>query len=231
MLTRLPLVGIDKNVFQGLNALQQLRVIRCGLVNPPPLNHIRSTITSLTMSQNAILYIPNGYFEGCIKLEILGLSYNMMTNFPNLSAVASTLTDIYMSYNQIISLKSPSEIYFPFLNTLHLDHNNISAINGYILENMPSLVILKLEYNHLVQIPDFRLNLYHRFKRPLVVSLEGNPWNCGVNILWIWNGIDYKMYFRFNINNITLRLLDVFRMKCHSPSHMKGLSFWDISKY
>ena len=138
-LLRLPLVEIDENVFQGLTALQQLLVNLCGLVEPPPLNHVRSTINILNMRQNNIQYIPNGYLDGCKELEVLGVSYNIMTSIPNLSPVARTITSIYMNYNKIYPIDSLHDTYFPSLVSLYLSNNHISGINGSLLKNMPSL--------------------------------------------------------------------------------------------
>ena len=230
-LKRLPFVEIDNNVFQGMKALNELWVTSCGLVAPPPLNHIRNTIRYLSIGQNNIQCIPNGYFEGCTELKIIAASYNIMTSVPNVDAVADTITYIFMNYNKIISMESLNDTYFPRLCALHLGHNYISAISGSFLKNMPSLYMLILNNNHLLQIPDLRVMLHNRFKQPLSVQFESNQWNCGANLLWIWDGVDHKDNFSFDINNITLLLLDVFRMRCHSPNHTRGLSFWDISKY
>ena len=230
-LRRLPLAEIDRNVFQGLNALQDLWITSCGLREPPPLNHIRSTIKLLNLYQNDIQYIPNRYFEGCTELDVLNVNHDKMTSIPNISTAARTIKYIYMSYNNIISLESLKYTYFPSLHSLYLSHNYISSISWSFLKNMPHLYIITLKYNRLVQIPDIRVMLYDRYKQPLLILLEDDHWSCDANILWIWDGVDHEDYFGYDINNTTLQLIDVFRMKCHSPNHTRGLSFWDISKY
>ena len=230
-LRRLPLTEIITNVFQGLNALHDLWITSCSLREPPPLNHIRSTIQLLNIYKNDIQYIPNRYFEGCKELNVLSVSYNKMTSIPNISAVARTIKHIYMTYNDIISVESLKYAYFPSLHSLYLSHNYISSISWSFLKNMPHLYIITLEYNRLVQIPDIRVMLYDRYKQPLPILLEANHWNCSANILWIWDGVDHENYFSYDINKITLRLIDAFRMRCHGPTHTRGLSFWDISEY
>ena len=229
-LLRLPLVEIDVNVFHGLTALQELLVNFCGLVEPPPLNHVRSTIKILNMRQNNIQYIPNGYLDGCKELKVLGVSYNIMTSIPNLSPVARTITSIYMNYNKIYSIDSLHDTYFPSLVSLYLSNNHISGINGSVLKNMPSLQFIQLAYNHLEQMLDIRVILYDHFKQSVSVMLTGNHWNCAANMSWIWQGVDHGDHFSFDINNVTLALFDNFRMRCHSPNRTRGLSFWDISK-
>ena len=90
---------------------------------------------------------------------------------------------------------------------------------------MPSLYTISLEYNHLEQIPDIPFLLYDRFKKTLSVQLEGNYSNCAANMSRIWDGVDHEEYFSYDIDNITLHLVDVFRMRCHSPYRSRGLSF------
>ena len=230
LLLRLPLVEIDVNVFQGLTALQELLANFCGLVEPPHLNHVRSTIKIQIMRQNNIQYIPNGYLDGCKELKVLGVSYNIMTSIPNLSPVARTITSIYMNYNKIYSIDSLHDTYFPSLVSLYLSNNHISAINGSLLKNMPSLQFIQLAYNHLEQMLDIRVILYDHFKQSVSVMLTGNHWNCAANMSCIWQGVDHGDHFSFDINNVTLALFDNFRMRCHSPNRTRGLSFWDISK-
>ena len=227
----LPLLAIDENVFQGLNDLRELWIEFCGLVELPPLKHIRNTIRILSIAHNNIQDIPNMYLEGCRELNVLGASYNLLTSIPNLSAIAHTVTNIYIKYNTIVSTRSLHHIYFPFLHSLYLSHNYIHAINGSFLKNMPSLFFLSLEYNHLVHIPDIRVMLYDRFGQSLSVNVKDNHWNCATDMFWIWDGVDHEDHLSFDINNVTLRLFDDYRMICHSPNHTTGLSFWDISKY
>ena len=226
----LPLVEIDENVFQGLTALQQLLVNLCGLVEPPPLNHVRSTIKILNMRQNNIQHIPNGYYNGCQELKVLGVSYNIMASFPNLSPVARTITNINMNYNKIVSIDSLHDTYFPSLHSLYLSNNHISAINGSFLKNMPCLQFIQLAYNHLELIPDIRVMIYDHFKKSVFVRVTENHWNCAATMSWIRHGVDHGDHFSFDINKVTLLLFDNFHMRCHSPNRTKGLSFWDISK-
>ena len=183
------------------------------------------------MHQNNIEYIQNGYFEDCIELNVLSVSYNIMTSVPNFSGVSHTITDIYMDYNKISSTESLHDTYFPFLRSLYVGHNHISVMAWSFLDNMPALYFISLENNYLMHIPDIRVMLSDRFLQPLNMHLKGNHWNCAANMVWIWDGVDHMEYFSFDINNTTLRLFDTFRMRCYSPNHTRGLSFWDLSKY
>ena len=133
-LRRLPIAEIDRNVFQGLNALQDLWITSCGLREPPPLNHIKSTIKLLSLYQNDIQYIPNRYFEGCTELDELNVYHNKMTSILNFSTAARTIKYIYMSYNNIISMESLKYTYFPSLHSLYLSHNYISSISWSFLK-------------------------------------------------------------------------------------------------
>ena len=73
--------------------------------------------------------------------------------------------------------------------------------------------------------------LFDRFEQSLSVSVQDNHWNCATDMFWIWDGVDHVDHLSFDINNVTLRLFDDYRMRCRSPNHTTGLSFWDISKY
>uniref|UniRef100_T1J3Q9 LRRCT domain-containing protein n=1 Tax=Strigamia maritima TaxID=126957 RepID=T1J3Q9_STRMM len=124
--------GLEDNIFQGNNILQQLNLENNQLQNVPTTSlRLLSSLQELNLQGNRITFIPSGSFEKLHNLNVLNLSSNF--------------------------IRSINQTAFGGLNrleTLLLANNHISQIDyDQSLSDLDSLQLLDLSNNLLTQIP------------------------------------------------------------------------------
>ncbi|XP_069062785.1 extracellular matrix protein 2 isoform X2 [Pleurodeles waltl] len=106
-------------------------------------------IKSFDLLGNFITSIPNEAFHGMPNLERINLGKNNLTTLsigPGAFVTLKHLKRLYLDGNALVQIPThlPST-----LEELKLNDNNIRAIDDVILQEMPNLVTLELEGNHL----------------------------------------------------------------------------------
>ncbi|XP_078517510.1 extracellular matrix protein 2 isoform X2 [Lissotriton helveticus] len=106
-------------------------------------------IKSFDLLGNSITLIPNEAFHGMPNLERINLGKNNLTTLnigPGAFSTLKHLKRLYLDGNSLMQIPThlPST-----LEELKLNDNNIRSIDDVILQEMPNLVTLELEGNHL----------------------------------------------------------------------------------
>lgn len=106
-------------------------------------------IKSFDLLGNSITLIPNEAFHGMPNLERINLGKNNLTTLnigPGAFSTLKHLKRLYLDGNSLVQIPThlPST-----LEELKLNDNNIRSIDDVILQEMPNLVTLELEGNHL----------------------------------------------------------------------------------
>ena len=84
-------IYIHQLAFRGLSHLDKLNINMCFLSSPPPLADIQQSLSTLSVTNANLSFLPDTYFSGCHKLRLLVLSYNRLRTLPNLSTISDTL--------------------------------------------------------------------------------------------------------------------------------------------
>ena len=223
-------IYINNLTFLGLSNLNTLKIQNTELTSPPPLFSIRQNLRTLEFTNNKLTSIPSNYFSGCENLTVLKLSHNYLTALPDLSAVSNTLRAIELDYNDLIDISSLQDVTFRNLHTIGLGNNKIQNVNFRRLY-LPYLWRLHLMHNLIQEIghPELLVRdsekANHLGKRPIMLTLSGNPWNCNGKISWMSLAMQrwephgsMALYW----NGSSVIIVHANAMLCHMPRSMRG---------
>jgi len=110
-------------------------------------------VETLLLGHNKIANITPEAFEGCRKLEYIGLNDNLLTGFSGGEfSTAEHLKGLVLDDNQIKSLNSAA---FPIsIETIYLKRNQLKSITDGMFNNLPNLQVLSAEANNITEIVD-----------------------------------------------------------------------------
>ncbi|XP_028981782.1 chaoptin-like [Diachasma alloeum] len=164
--------------FKNLISLLVLKLDGNALTDIPDLGNLEK-LEELNLSCNALHDITQQTFCKLINLKHLDLSHNEITEMPSgVFDMLASLATLDLSWNKLIKL--PQYLFVARsdrgfvgnsmnLERLNLSHNELSEIPQRVFQNLTSLVVLKLDNNKLLDIPDL-CNL----KKLREVNLSGN---------------------------------------------------------
>ena len=206
---------MDDDALQGLS-LTRLSINNCFLHKPPALTSSKKSLISLNLHDNFITYIPERYFDGCMKLKDLQLGYNYLNRIPNLEAVSQTLNSISLVDNYLMHLNTSwITTFMPKLISIELQINVLHSFCMPQRELLPNLVNLNLSYNIL---SSFYLPPWDG----LHVSLMNNSIRCDATMSWVkrcTKGVPLGVQgLNCGENSI------VEQLTCHSPKDVNGLN-------
>ena len=134
-----------------------------------------------------------------LHLKVLDVSYNKVTNLnPKTFMCFPSINQLYLSYNEITSLNG--DIFYgseKTLHTIHLRHNNLSAMNRGTFYNHSKLSFIDLSHND--------LSVLHKesffWTNNIKVLLYNNPWQCTCDIAWLKN----EHHIKYTQNNFAVK--------------------------
>ena len=206
---------MDDDALRGLS-LTRLSINGCFLHEPPALTTTKKSLISLNLYDNFITYMPERYFDGCMKLKDLQLEYNILNGIPNLEAVSQTLNSISFAHNYLMYLNASwISTFMPKLFSIELQINSLHLFCMPQRELLPNLVNLNLSYNSL---SSFYLPPWDG----LHVSLMNNSIRCDTTMSWVkrcTKGVPPGVQgLNCGENSI------VEQLTCHSPEDVNGLN-------
>lgn len=165
---------IHAKAFSSLRRLQKLYISKNHLVEIPP--NLPSSLVELRIHDNRIRKVPKGVFSGlrsmnCIemggnplensgfepgafdglRLNYLRISEAKLTGIPK--DLPETLNELHLDHNQIQAIELEDLLRYSKLYRLGLGHNQIRMIENGSLSFLPSLRELHLDNNKLARVP------------------------------------------------------------------------------
>lgn len=157
------------------NILERLRSIRYMNFSHNSLRRLTSggfgnspTLLELDLSYNNLVEVVAGTLVGLVSLKNLDISYNRLKK---MIPIPVALNSIHLEHNEISQL---SRAAFPSLNSLlelYLDHNRVSQIEEGTFGTLLALNRLSLGYNNLSSVPATALKDLTSLQ---YLSMEGN---------------------------------------------------------
>ncbi|XP_030372403.1 toll-like receptor 7 [Scaptodrosophila lebanonensis] len=213
---------VPANVFEGLMSLKRLTLETHNTVWGPGKTlelhsqsfHGLRELNELHLGNNNVRQLPEGVWCTMPSLQVLNLTANRirsaeylgfseklcsgtaLTNTNSAATGGAELQVLDVSYNELRALPDAwGASRLRRLQTLNLQHNNITALAPNSLAGLSSLRVLNLSYNHLESLPtdafagnkelrelhlqcndlyDLPKGLLHRLEQLLVLDLSGN---------------------------------------------------------
>ena len=184
-LTENEISQIHPSAFKDLNALVTLDISYNKLTSTPNIAYVKTTLKYLYLAGNYIKFISDAYFNSAMKLTSLELHCNQLIDIPNIQNIARTLRSISMGCNNISNVQPLYGIYFPILQNLYLESNQIKRFCFPPVDFAPNLRLINLSSNNLSHIEFYHQN--QRRSGTIDISLGNNPWNCNAAMGWIQN--------------------------------------------
>ena len=175
------------------------------ITSMPYLSHLKNLAT-VQVHYSSLTEIPRNTIDGLTKIPAFYFLRSRINIMPNISYLTS-LKMIYLSFNRIRYIPKGTLHGLPNLQTLALNYNMISHING-----LQQLVVsrLQLDGNQLVTLPDL-------FPLPVwILYLGDNPFLCNQSLCWLRMWPWYK------------RLPSIRNPVCAEPLHLKGINVMNV---
>ena len=195
-------------------SLRMLSLRYCDMKHPPTLAYIKHSIRILNLSYNAITFLSDQYFDGCVAMEQLTLSYNRLAVLPNLHGLSRTIRTISLGTNNITDGKRLYEAYFPQLRTVTIKLNSIRTFCMPPRKMWPRMIGLSLAQNN---IRSFYLPPWG----DVWVNLRGNPIHCDSAMSWVRRCDMVPPGYNILHCSRDDCLID---LTCHSPDRFAGRS-------
>jgi Leucine-rich repeat (LRR) protein len=195
-------------------------------------------LKGLSLKNNQINAIPNGWTRNLTSLKLLYLDENKLNVIPAdaFQGVSQTLRKLQMTHNKIRKLPRHALRQLTNLESLHLSHNRIKKVYARSFNNSRSLSQLDLSHNliyslgvsalqgleHLVKL-DLRYNdlitlddrtFYWSNFTDRNIFISENPWLCNCLLKWLKRA----QKKREAIAGLFADLLDV---RCKRPSFLE----------
>ena len=206
------IADIEEGAFNGLAALRTLWLSSNELATIPDLSGLGPSLDILQLNNNQFKFIDGKRFSGLYKLRHLSLTHTSARTISPLAPMLN-LVYIYLGSNEISYMKSDVFKACTSLKTLAVDSNNLKYVPDFeVLKT--SLMILRLERNHIYNFPDLGhfsvlrlVNLRHNFittvpreilnlKTSGKIDLTGNPIICATELCWLTSA-DYPFKLTF----------------------------------
>ena len=171
--------------FKDLNALVTLDISHNQLTSAPTIECVKTTLRDLNLAWNYIKSISDAYFDSGMKLATLQIGCNQLIDIPNIQNIARTLRLISVGCNNISNVQPLYGIYFPRLQDVNLESNQIKSFCFPPVDFVPNLRRINLSANNLSRIQFYYPN--RRRSGTVDISLGNNPWNCNASMGWIKN--------------------------------------------
>ena len=232
-----PIASISPHTFEGSQlSLLVLNYItlRDGLKSfaVGDLKHLNG----LSLADNGLSEIPDGWFNNFTSLRYLGLDGNKCTSLQDnaFAGVDHTLQTLEMNNNDLETIPKATLRNLPNLKTLTLSHNrlqkiypnsfncstklqtldlsynSIDKISMWAFEGMDTMQKIDLSHNYLATL-DSR-TLYWADPRGREILLAGNPWLCNCLLKWIKRELKQQ-------TDLSTMFTDGLDMLCSRPFH------------
>ena len=136
------LTPITASFPDNIPSLITLALADNGLVTFPLLSASQVSLDKLDLSRNEIRCVDVQPLANMTNLRFLHLQYNNIENFFNIGC---------KDENNVIN--AWHDLQFPFLETLHVDNNQIAELKRDVLVKMPGLTVLVASFNKIDSMP------------------------------------------------------------------------------
>ncbi len=203
-----PCVQVEDDAFRGLEQLEELYLDDNGMLAVPQaaLRHA-TKLRRLSLSFNRIAVVSGQLFSSTTELQHLSLSYNVIRELPDdaFSSIKS-LRKLELRGNQLMTVQSgtfrslaPSlqeldlgrnrigeleALDLPQVQTLRLDHNNLTALKRGQFAKMTQLIALNVSYNNIDLVPSGIFRGLYRLRH---VDLRSN--NLATLAVGVFDGL------------------------------------------
>ena len=166
---------MDEDVFCGIENVQRLYMVSCGITIPPNVTPLQLSLKSLILNNNRIKSFPEDYFEG-LDLEHLQVDDNLLTSVPPINALGPSLLIFSLSKNLIATAGGLwRNATYQQLQTINFSWNMILTVKVKI--NAPRLIWLDLRNNNISSMDDPE-------SQDLILHLGKNPLHCDAAMTW-----------------------------------------------
>lgn len=170
------LLKVEDDAFLGLDQLEELYLDDNGMLAVPQkaLRHV-TRLRRLSLAFNRIAVVSGSLFASTPELQHLTLSYNVIRELPDESfSPVKSLRRLELRGNQLASVQSGTfrslaslqeldlgrnriadleTLDLPQVQTLRLDHNNLTALKRGQFSKMTQLIVLNVSHNSIDLVP------------------------------------------------------------------------------
>lgn len=169
----------------------------------------------LQLVSNEMAHIEQGAFQKLPSLYLLDLSKNKLTRLQDGVLNHLSISDLILSHNRIEDADVNAFDHLPHLRYLDISRNNLKRVNANWFKNTPKLVEVRLDFNHIVELPERAFqNLktlpqehYYSAKYPTIRITNNRISSVHPNA---FGGLEEIWQLRLDHNNITVIGNDVF---------------------
>uniref|UniRef100_UPI00358F31BE leucine-rich repeat-containing protein 4C-like n=1 Tax=Myxine glutinosa TaxID=7769 RepID=UPI00358F31BE len=209
------LTVIPSSAFDSVSKLQELWLRRNPIESIPSYAFRRlGSLQRLDLGALKYLqFISDSAFEGLTNLQYLNLGMCQLTTIPNLQPLV-LLEELDLSGNRIATLVPGCFKGLGNLRKLQIINAGVQFIHRNAFDELQQLTELNLAHNVLNSLP---YKLFSRLPHLAHVFLQGNPWLCDCDALWLGFSLRHKMPQN-----------DMFRAVCAAPAELKERSLRDL---
>ncbi|XP_035767231.1 toll-like receptor 3 [Neolamprologus brichardi] len=202
----------------------QLRSNKLSFVNAY-LFKLCTNVTELVLTDNKIKYIHDDAFRSLKNLRILTLSKNRLPLVPAATRNLPTLSELDLSTNNISTLDCHDFTNQTKLRKLYLYQNSITALKPCLFKDLKGLQTLKLQTNQITKLNGaFKeqyttLNLDKSLPALTYLDLQGNGFTCNCDNSW---------FLSWAINDSKTQVYDAYNFTCNYPQEFKSKKLLDL---
>lgn len=172
-----------------------------------------SNLSRLTLSANAITFLPVSSFEEVPRVSSLWLAHNEIKAVQQGTfAILGELKSLDMSHNQLVSFPWEDLVNLTNLNLLKIDNNWLSSLPRKAFSGLTSLRSLHLNNNRLTTIFKGTFDPLGFLSN---LQIHNNLFNCTCLLEWLkeWT------------NNTHIVIAQQQSIVCSSPKNLRGIPF------